>query len=294
MPKPTIITGIKKVYVALQTADDVSNLTYATPKYYAGIQDFSIKPKQNIEPLWAENQIFDQGVAFQEVDIEITLASLTSAQRVEILGQHAAASGGVYSNLSDTPPYVAILYKATIPGGYRYGVFYKGMFSIPDEDMKGQEGKTAYAAPKISGTFIPPINLETWEYHVDTTDPNCPADIDSTWFSQVTVPTADTVAPTVTSVPADAATGVSASADVVFTFDKAIDASTITNANVFLMMADGTAIEATLSVNTLNTIVTLHPTSALAAGSYIAVVTKNVKSASGVALAANDVVNFTV
>ena len=97
-----------------------------------------------------------------------------------------------------------------------------------------------------------------------------------------------------TSVPIDAAVGVLAASDMVLTFDKAIQPSTMTPANVFVMMDDGTAVAATLAISALNTIVTVHPTIALTVGAYILVATTNIKSTSGIALVANYVVNFTV
>jgi phage major tail protein, phi13 family len=293
MAKPTIITGINKAYIALQTKDDSTGLSFGSPKYYAGIQELGFKPKQNTEQLYAENQVWDQATAFQQADIDVSLASLTSAQRAELLGQSVATGGGVFASATDIAPYVALLYKATIAGGFRYGVFYKGMFQIPDETIKGQEGKVAYAVPKLSATFIPTINNAMWEYHIDTTDPNCPVDIDTTWFTAVAVPNVDTTVPTITTVPLNAATGVLGSASVAFTSDKAVDTSTITDSNIFLMKS-GVLVSATLSVDTTGKIVTLKPTSTMSTGSYTAVCSKNVKSAAGIPLASTIITNFTV
>jgi phi13 family phage major tail protein len=294
MPKPTIIIGIEKAYIAIQTKDDSTGVTYNTPKYYSGVKEIGMKPKQNVEPLWGENQIMDQAVAFQQADIDISLASLTSAQRVEILGQNIAAAGGVYAKSNDVPPFVALLYKATIAGGYRYGVFYKGLFTIPDESMKGQEGKVTYSIPKMSAAFIPTVNNSIWEYHVDTTDPNCPVNIDTTWFNSVATPNADIITPKITCVPANNATAVAVSSDVVMSFLKAIDSSSITSGNVILMKADGTLVNVDISINTLNTIVTIHPLVNLTAATvFYAICTTDVKSATGVPLAAINVFKFT-
>lgn len=289
------VIGLEKAYYAVQTADSALALTYGAPKYLPGVKEIGLKPKQNTEKLYAENKLWDQATTFDSADVDINSTDLTSAQRAEILGQTIAAEGGVYASDTDKAPYVALLYKANLSGGgFRYGILYKGAFTLPDDTMKGQEGKVAYQTPKISAVFQPTQNNGMWEYHVDTTDPNCPADVDATWFTAVKIPGADTVAPTVTTVPADGAVGIAAGSSVVFTFSKAMDSSTVTDANFFLMLADGTPVTSTLSMSADYKIVTLQPAANLAAGSHVAVCTKNVKSVAGIPLAANTIVNFTV
>lgn len=105
----------------------------------------------------------------------------------------------------------------------------------------------------------------------------------------------DTTAPTVTTVPVDAATAVAVSANVVWTFNEAIQDGSVSDSNFFLMKAsDGTLVPATLSINGAKTIVTLDPVSNLTAATpYIAIATTNVKDLAGNRLAVNNVVNFT-
>jgi hypothetical protein len=103
----------------------------------------------------------------------------------------------------------------------------------------------------------------------------------------------DTNAPTVTVVPADTATNVDITGNVVWTFNEAIKLSTIVAANFFVMKSDGTAVAGALSYNAAQTIITFNPTASLSAGAdYIAIATKGVQDLNGNALAANSVVNF--
>lgn len=289
------LVGIEKLYVAVNTKDDLLGLTYAVPKYYAGVQEIDIKPKQNTEKQYAENQLWDQVTTFDSCDVTVKLSDLTSAQRAELLGQTIASVGGVYAKSTDSPPFVAILYKATIRGGYRYGALYKGVFQIPDEDAKGQEGKVTFGSPSVAGTFQATKYNGLWEYHVETTDPNCPADIDSTWFNGVTIPTADTTPPTVTTTPADAASAVPDNTNMVWTFSESIDPAKVTADNFFLMKAtDGTLVANTLSLDGTGKVVTLAPTASLAAATaYIAICTTNVTDLAGNKLVAISVTNFT-
>jgi len=105
---------------------------------------------------------------------------------------------------------------------------------------------------------------------------------------------ADTTAPTVTCVPADAATGVATSVNVVWTFSEAINPAKMIGTNFFLMGADGTPVAGALSIGTNDTVVTFNPTDALSgATGYLAIVTTAVTDVSGNALAATNVTNFT-
>jgi phi13 family phage major tail protein len=297
------VTGIEKVYIAVNTRDDASTLTYGVPVYYEGIKELGIKPKTNNVKLYAENKLWDQSNSFDSADVDIILASLSSLQRATLLGQTIAAIGGVYATDDDSAPYVAILYKANIRGGFRYGVLYKGMFALPEDTAKGQEGKLEFQTPKISAVFQSTVYEITgqdgnkkgvWEYHVDTIDPNCPVDIEANWFTSVTVPTLDIVAPTLTSVPANNATGVAVGAVVVITFNKAMDESTITLGNIFLMTAAGVLAACALTLDAAKKIATLTPVSNLSAGVYLVAITNDVKSATGVAIANTSVIKFTV
>jgi len=291
------IIGIEKLYVAKQTKDDITGLIYAAPKYYAGVKTLGIKPKQNTEKLFAENILWDQATSLDSVDVEADLADLTSAQRVELLGQTTAAAGGVYASGADVAPYVALLYKATLRNGAkRYGVIYKGAFQLPEDNLEGQEGKTKFQAPKVKATFQPTQYNGMWEYHVDTTDPNCPGTIDSTWFNAVTVPGVDITAPTLTSTtPINNATTVATSSTFVWLFSEAIDASSVIPGNFFLAKdTDGSLVTGALTQSADKLTITFTPSPILTAATvYRAICTAGVKDLAGNALVGAKIQKFT-
>lgn len=287
--------NIDKLYLATVTQDDALGLVFATPEYIPGIRQIDVKPKTNQDKLYAEGSIWDQENTLEEIAMDLDLAELSNAQYAKYLGHQVAAAGGVYASKTDQAPYVAVLFEATKSNGKKaYRVYYKGKLTEPDENAKGKEGKTDYQTHKVSATFQHLKNNGLGFYKVDEDDANCPAGIATTFFASVIVATADITVPVVTSVPLDAATGVAAGANVVFTSSVALQPSTITDGNVFLMKADGTLIAAALSIDATNKIITLNPTVDLVAGAYIAVCTHAVTSAAGIPLSANVIVNFTV
>jgi hypothetical protein len=208
-----------------------------------------------------------------------------------LLGHNINLSTGVETDSSsDSAPYVAIGFKSKKANDkYRYVWLLKGKFVESDDEFETGEDKPKFKTPKLKGTFVTRTDGK-WRYKADDDDGTVPA----TFLDAVYAPSIDLVAPTVTCVPADAATGVAVDANIVLTFNKAINPATMTAANIFLIKADGTAVAASLTIGTNNTVVTLNPDSNLTGSSaaYVVVVTSNVKSAANVPLAANNIFNF--
>lgn len=287
--------NIDKLYLATVTQDDLLGLVFETPEYIPGVRQIDGKPKTNNDVLYAEGRIWEQENTLEGVTVDLDLAELGNAQYAKYLGHNVATLGGVYVKDTDRAPDIAILYVATKGNGKKaYRVYYKGKLTEPDENAKGKEGKTDYQTHKAQANFQSLKNNGLWLYKVDEDDLNCPVDIADTFFTNVYVPTSDITVPVVTSVPLAAAVGVLPAANIVFTFSTAIQPSTITDGNVFLTTPEGVLTATTLSVDVTNKIVTMHPVANMAAGTYIAVCTKDVKNAAGIPIAANKIVSFTV
>lgn len=107
--------------------------------------------------------------------------------------------------------------------------------------------------------------------------------------------TADATPPTISSSnPLDAAAGVAVGTNYVWTFDEALDPTTVNTSNFMLFETDGAAIAGAVSYNQSLFEVTFNPTSDLtAATAHDAIVSTGVKDVSGNALAAADSRQFT-
>lgn len=289
------IIGLEKLFYSKITKDDETGATFGAPIYLAGVKEIKISPKVSTEKLYAENKLWEQATALDNIEVSINIADLSNAELADLVGHTVTSEGGIVAASGDTAPYIAIMYKANKSNGKnRYGILYKGKLELPEDTAKGAEGKTDFQTPEVKATFQPLQYNDAWKYQVDSDDPAAPVDIDTTFFNAVTVAGADVAVPTVTSVPLDAATGVATSANVVFTFSKAVSAGTVNASNVFLMKADGTAVPAVLSLDATSKIITLDPSSALSTGAHVAVCTTGVKSVAGIPAASNTIVNFTV
>jgi len=285
-------TGTKKLVYAIML-DDVLE-SYDTVKDAPPLISIKVAPKVDTASLYADNQIVETATSLGDIAIDIETQDLPLEVQADFLGHVLDPfTGTMIYNINDKAPYLAVGYQRTKGNNKnRYVWLYKVMFQEIAEEGKTSEGKVTFQTPKLSGLAI--ANLAgDWKSVADEDSGTTPATVAFLATVGGTGPF-DAVAPTVTSVPLDAAVGVLAASDMVLTFNKAIQPSTMTAANVFVMKADGTEVAATLAINALNTIVTVHPIVALAAGAYILVATTNIKSASGIALTTNYVVNFTV
>lgn len=182
--------GLEKLYYALVTKDDDADLTYETPVYLPGVKEISVNPTAQTTKLYAENKLWEQESAIDEIQASIDLADLSNKESAVLLGQTVATEGGIFASDGDSAPYVALLYKANKSNKQaRYQVLYKGKFSLPQETSKTKEGQTEFQTPKMSAIFQPTINNGNWKYQVDTDDPDCPVGIDTSFFTSVIIPT---------------------------------------------------------------------------------------------------------
>lgn len=103
----------------------------------------------------------------------------------------------------------------------------------------------------------------------------------------------DSTAPTVTTVPADAATDIVVSADLTATFDAAINPDDVTAGNFVLVKAeDGTVVAGALTYDAENFVVTFNPTASLTGNKAYVWIVSNIRDLAG-NKAAPTVVNFT-
>lgn len=274
--------GIEKAYVAKQTQDDASGLMYTVPQYYKHVQELSSKPKVNDDQAYAENRQIDQATMFANSDIAIKRYYMSAQEQAFLLGSDLSGDGGVISSAGDEAPYIAVLYKAPLRGAgnnaYRYGVFYKIMFTPPDSDMKGLEGKPDLSqVPELSGSAqstewsykVGNKEKHPWEYHIDTTE-----NLDDSFFNVVPVPTlaASTELALSSSNPANNATDVAATIHPVLTFNNVL----LEYNTVLVNMTDGSIVNCTASLDDSKKVVTIVPGASLVAGKVYNLILANI------------------
>jgi len=282
--------GIKKLVYAIMT--DESTETYGAVKAGPPLISFKNDAKSEMGKLYADNVPVESATVLGDIGVEFETQDVPLEVQADWLGHTLDQATGVLNyNANDKAPYVAIGYQRVKTNGKnRFVWLYKVKFSEIAEEGKTQEDKPQFITPKISGTGVANKNGD-WK---KVADEDTKGSAITTFLDSVPTSTPfDAVAPTVTTVPLDAATGVAVGANVVFTFNKAINPADVTDGNFMLMKAN-VPVAATLTLGTNNTVVTLDPNSNLTAGVHVAICTKDVRSASGVPLAAAKIISFTV
>jgi phi13 family phage major tail protein len=288
-----IQVGLDNLVYATLTKDDSTGVTYGVIKKVPGIINAKVSTKTNSATLYADDSAAETATAVGETEVEIETKELPLDVQSDWFG-HTVVKGVMTKKSTDIAPYIAIGYRSVKSNGkYKYMWLLKGRFETPDFEGKTKEDKPNFVTPKTKGTFVARDYDKAYIRQADEEVTGFEPSTATNWFTSVEGIT-DTVAPTVTTAPLDGATGVAVGDNVVLTFNKAIQVDTANSSNIFLMKADGTDVATTLSIDADNKVVTLDPTADLTTGAYVAVVTTNVKSVAGVALAQKCVINFTV
>ncbi|QDY18236.1 major tail protein [Clostridium botulinum] len=187
MPEQVVpVVGLEKLYAAKIIKDDNTGVIFDTPIYLEGIKELSIKPKITTDDFYAENKLWLSESTLANVDVEADITDLNTENEVFLLGHKLAIEGGIIYSDDDKAPDVALLYKANKGNGKaRYGILYKGTFSISDEQYKGKEGKSNFQAKKLKATFAPLHFNGRWKYKVDEEE----GMTDEKFFKEVIIPT---------------------------------------------------------------------------------------------------------
>lgn len=284
------IIGLRDLHAAIVNSDG----THGTPRKLSPIVSANITPNFTITTQYGDDRAVAVAEAMGDIDIEINVTDLTPDEYAFLLGKTKNAEGVIVDSIDDVSPYIALGWRLPLDGGgFRYYWYYKGKFNPPAATHQTKGENVEFQTSTISGKFVPRSD-GNWRAHHDS--PAVLTSVATNWFASVYTPLPrDTTAPTVTVVPADAATGVAVGANIVWTFSEAIQDSLVTEANFFVTkVSDGSLVAGALTINEAKTVVTFDPTANLtAATAYIAIATKNIKDVAGNPMATNSVTNFT-
>lgn len=289
------MVALRNIYIALLTSDAVGAVTtYQTPVLLAPAIMASMKPKSSTSVLYADDGAAEVATAVGEIEVTLELSKLTIAMQGLILG-HTVAGGVLTRNISDIAPYLALGFQAgKSNGSTRYRWIFKGKFEVVPDDYKTKADKIDFQTVKLKITFVKRDYDGAYDKIADSDDPGYLAATGTNWFAAVQG-AADATPPTLTIVPANAATTVVVSTPVTWTFSEVIQDACVVPAN-FALVADvaGTTVAGTLGLDATKKIVTFTPVANLtAATAYRAIATVGVKDLAGNPLATNSVNKFT-
>jgi phi13 family phage major tail protein len=166
------------VYAIMTTEDTVAALpTYGEVKSAPGVMSININPNGSIETLFADDGPMEAAATTGQIEVEIQKNALTTDNKADLLGHTVDANGGVVYGDSDTPPWVAIGFRALKSNGkYRYTWLHKGKFSEPEDNNETKGDGINFQSDTITGNFAKiakPILVATgktkrvWKYEID-------------------------------------------------------------------------------------------------------------------------------
>lgn len=173
-----VITGLNKLYYAIMT--DEEQETYGEVKYFPGLREITVSPKEELGSIYAENVEWDVDSALGEIEISLDVTDVPTDIVAEILGKKKATGGGYIDNANDVKPYIALMFDKTLSGGAtEYVTLYKGKFNLFEDKAKTREGKPEFQSKALTGRFMP-LKNGMWKYAVRSDDADFNA---TTWAS---------------------------------------------------------------------------------------------------------------
>jgi phi13 family phage major tail protein len=288
--------GLRDLYYALVTQDDADAYAADTPAYMAPIINANSTPASNSQTQYADDGPYDVMTAEGETKIDLETTGIPAEVLATLLGKAYDASTGRMFDNGGTPPDVALSFRAQKSNGsYRYFQYLKGKFSAPTEEHATKTDTPDPKTAKITFTAVKTVHqfdLGSFDDGVKRVigDEDASGFSGTTWFSAVQVPVVGSPASfTVTPSPADAATGVAVSANVTLTFSNPLAGGA--EDGIILITAAGVPKACSRTINGARTVVTLNPTTDMAASTDYLVIIPGVTSIYGQTLA-DTVVDF--
>lgn len=288
--------GVQDLHCALITEDSTDKYTAETPEYFAPSAEITNEADISTTPTYYDNKPADTYITEGATTVNMTISGVPAKKAAKYLGKHYdEATGRVYDSGSPNPPDVAVSFIFNKgKNDARYYQYLKGTFSGGTEEAGTKSNDVDIRTYQL--TFTAVTTNHEWSIDgelqslkrifADTTDS---AFNPAGWFNQVQTPDTASApsALSLTSLPADNATGIAIGANVVLTFNNKI-----ASYNVVMTKSDFTPVTTTNSFDTAGKILTINPNADLSASSSYAVILTNIKDIYGQTLA-DQVINFT-
>lgn len=293
------VIGLDDLYVAEVTQDDADGYVADTPEPLAPAMNASQTPAVNSVTQYADDAPYDTMSSEGETEITLDVTNIPVEMLAKLTGNTFDSASGRMFDHGATPPYHALMFRSMKSNGsYRYYSYLKGKFRNPAEEAASKSDTPDPKPRKLIYTAVKTV----YEFDVDGAgdmqkvkrvigDEDSTNFDGSTWFSQVQTPEAASYSALAlsTSVPADDATGIVVTANVVLTFNNALVAAAINNVTLLddalAPVAGATTLDATRKIMTIN------PTASLDASTEYTVVISGVTDIYGQTL--TSVVTFT-
>ena len=178
------LKGLKHLVWAKLTEDTGDTLTYGVVKELPGAISLSVNPTVNTAELYADDQLWESDSALGVVNVSVGTASLPLETKAAWMGAKLGADGVLVESSTDTPPYIALGFKALMRGGkYRYVWLLKGKAQPVEDNYQTKKENIEYQTPTINLAFMPRIHDQQWKRTADEGENGFSGE--DSWFSDV-------------------------------------------------------------------------------------------------------------
>lgn len=161
--------GIKSVHYAVATEGADGKLTYSAPVALPGATALNLDPKGEQSDFYADDRVYYTTSTNSGYEGGLTIAALTQAFRVDVLGDELSADGIITETSNAKPKTIALLFefdgdvKATRHALYNVKVSRPGMSgeTKTESSEPGTQELSFVAAPTVDGIVKRSTTAET-------------------------------------------------------------------------------------------------------------------------------------
>ena len=147
--------GLKNIYYAEMTIGDDGAETYGTPKKIGKAVSVDITPTIETTSLYGDDMAVATDINFKEVKVTIETTDIPLADQAALLGHTYTEADGLTAKMTDSAPYVALLFESEKHGGgIRCVKLMKGKFAPSQETINTKGENLEYQVPQLEGTFV--------------------------------------------------------------------------------------------------------------------------------------------
>lgn len=178
------IIGCEQLHIAEVTKDDLSGVTFGTPKPVPSLISIDVTDQTENVTFYSDDTIEQVIPAFSGKEVTIELGYLSNELEAMISGNEYA--NGVFTQTKDAvAKEFAIMFRAPkSKGGYQYVCLYKGVLAREEANYKTKEDSIESSNVTLNGVFMPLIYNGKVSIKADS-DESEPSTLISTWFTKV-------------------------------------------------------------------------------------------------------------
>ena len=178
------IIGCEQLHIAEVTKDDLSGVTFGTPKPVPSLISIDVADQTENVTFYSDDTIEQVIPAFSGKEVTIELGYLSNELEAMISGNEYA--NGVFTQTKDAvAKEFAIMFRAPkSKGGYQYVCLYKGVLAREEANYKTKEDSIESSNVTLNGVFMLLIYNGKVSIKADS-DESEPSTLIRTWFTKV-------------------------------------------------------------------------------------------------------------